>query len=125
MTTSRSPSKQRTTTTTRAGRRPAARRLEISVVRRTLAGEAGAKSDAAERKLQQIGRAAAKLARHSMKEMAVAADACRVPAKSIWRSVARASRNIARDAAVAWHEVTLPPQVGKQAAAGKGGRPAA
>lgn len=90
-----------------------------------MASEAGAKSDAAGRKLQQIGRAAAKLARHSMKEMAIAADACRTPAKSIWRSVARASRNIARDAAVAWNELTLPQRVGKQAAAGKGGRPAA
>jgi hypothetical protein len=80
--------------------------------------------DAAKRRLQQIGRATAKLARHSMKEMTAAVKDCREPMKSLWRSVARAGRNIARDATVAWREMT-PARVEKRAVVGKSRRSAA
>jgi len=92
---------------------------------RAAAGEAGTAPGDAERRLQQSGRVASKFARRSIKEMAVAAEACREPMKSIWRSVARASRNIARDAVVAWNEMTVPAAAAKPAAAGKSRRSAA
>jgi phage tail tape-measure protein len=78
-----------------------------------------------ETKLKQIGRAGAKFTRHWMKEVASAAQACRDPMKAIWHHIARASRGVARDAVVAWNEMTLPAAAAKPAPAGKSRRPAA
>jgi len=126
MVTRRSSSKRRTTERADVSRGPAGlQRPEAGGTHRFAAGEAGTAAGDAERRLQQFGRVASKFARRSVKEMAVAAEACREPMKSIWRSVARASRNIAKDATKAWYEMTPPTPVGKQSIAGRARRSAA
>lgn len=123
MVTSRSRSKKASSTKVSPGRsRPAGERPQVAIGCTMTAGEPRADFRGIERKLQQIGRASAKLARHSMKEIATAAEACRAPMKSIWHSVARASRNVAKDAVVAWNETTVPAAAAKPAAARKSRR---
>jgi hypothetical protein len=124
MVTSRRPSKPATARKVSAGRsRPAARRPQVDASCMATTDEARAGLRETERKLEQIGRATTKLARHWMKEVSTAAQACREPMKSIWHSVARASRSVARDAVTAWNEMTA--AAPKAAATGKSRRPAA
>lgn len=108
MVTRRTPSKRRgangSVTSTQAAR------VERAVPHRLAAKEARARLDATARRLRQVGRATGKLARNSMHEVALAAKACRTPMRSIWRNVASAGRNIARDATAAWHEVARLPR---------------
>ncbi len=126
MVTSQRPSKQATARKPGAGRsRPATQRPQVAASRMAATDEAGAALGDTERKLEQIGRASAKLTRHWTKELATAAQACRAPMKSIWRSVVRASRNIARDAVTAWNEMTVPASAAGPAAGAKSRRSAA
>jgi DNA-binding PucR family transcriptional regulator len=115
--------KRRTTTKADVTRGPSGvQRRDADRMHRTLAGRAGTEPVAAELRLQQFRRAASKFAHRSLREMAAAAQACREPMKSIWQSVARASRNILKDATAAWHEMTPPPPLGRQSVAGKARR---
>jgi hypothetical protein len=74
----------------------------------------GAEPGFSERRLELAGRTAAKLALSSVREMAAAAQAAGPPMQSIWVAFARAGRNIARDAVVAWYEFTPALKKGRQ-----------
>jgi hypothetical protein len=101
------------------------RAARVATPRRTANVEAGTKLETAERRLELAGRAVAKLARNSMREMAAAANAAGPPMQVIWRTVARAGRNIARDATVAWHELAPAVTPAKPTVAKAGRRPVA
>lgn len=60
---------------------------------------------AAERRLQKARRAAATFARSYMREMTAAVEASREPMHSLWLTMKRTGRHIARDATEAWREV--------------------
>jgi hypothetical protein len=59
----------------------------------------------AERKLQKAGRAASAFARSYVREMTAAVQASREPVHSLWLTMRRTGRHIARDATAAWREV--------------------
>ena len=60
---------------------------------------------AAERRLQKVRRAATTFARSYMREMNAAVQASREPVHSLWLTMKRTGRHIARDATEAWREV--------------------
>jgi hypothetical protein len=66
---------------------------------------AQAKLHVAERRLKRAGRAAATFARSYMREMNAAVQASREPMHSLWLTMKRTGRHIARDATEAWREV--------------------
>lgn len=66
---------------------------------------AQAKLHVAERRLKRAGRAAATFARSYMREMNAAVQASREPMHSLWLTMKRTGRHIARDASEAWREV--------------------
>ena len=66
---------------------------------------AQAKLHVAERKLQKAGRAASTFARSYMREMTAAVQASREPVHSLWLTMRRTGRHIAREATAAWREV--------------------
>ena len=59
----------------------------------------------AERRLKKAGRAAATFARSYVREMNAAVQASREPIHSLWLTVKRTGRHIARDATEAWRDV--------------------
>ena len=76
----------------------------------------------AELRLKKAGRAAATFARSYMREMNAAVEASREPVHSLWLTMKRTSRHIARDASEAWREVlpSLPKTM--KAVSGRTGR---
>jgi hypothetical protein len=75
----------------------------------------------AERRLKKAGRAAATFARSYVREMNAAVQASREPMHSLWLTMKRTGRHIARDATEAWREVlpllpkTMKPVSGRMA----------
>lgn len=102
------PIKTRTRTTPRTTRRTP-RQMPAAVMPPLPVVEARARFAVAERRLMRAGRTAARFARNSTREVMAAAQAMREPMQSMVRTMRRASRNIARDAMAAWHDLVPMP----------------
>jgi hypothetical protein len=71
----------------------------------TAAAEVETRVTEVERRVHVAARTAGKLARHTMQEAMTAAEVVRGSMKEAIRAVARATRNIAREAVEAWQTV--------------------
>ena len=81
------------------------RRVPLATTGAKRMEEAKTQFHVAERKLQKAGRAASAFARSYMREMTAAVQASREPVHSLWLTMRRTGRHIARDATAAWREV--------------------
>lgn len=93
---------RRTTMKSRTGMN---RRVPVSEMGRTTAAVVETRLNVVEQKVHAATRSAAKLARHSMQEALTAAEVVRSSMQEAVVAVARATRNIVKEAVAAWQAV--------------------
>lgn len=103
----------RRTTRSRTG---TSRRVPVAEMTHAAATEVETRVTEVERRVHVATRTAGKLARHSMQEIMTAAEVVRGSLKEALRAIARAGRNIAREAMAARQAVLPMPALAKRPA---------